>query len=134
MKRFAHTIFMIACFIFGWFLFDIIGCAKEYSCEGCYEARYNDLITSYRIQITSTSTATFIYPAVKERYHPGHYEYIKTIPVVAGVDSIYQDTINLKDYFDTTYYSKGDTFYVYYEIRSWLPNFTEEVQHDTLIY
>lgn len=110
-----------------------IGCAKEYSCEGCYDGRpFNDLITSYNIQITSTSVAKIIYPAVKHKLHPGHYSFFDSIKVVT-LDTIYKGSYDLKKYCPMDKFARGDTFYVFYEIRG-RAAFTEQVQHDTLIY
>ncbi len=135
MRKSLHTVFMIGCFLCGWFLDDIVGCAKEHSCEGCYDRPYNPLITTYKIHLTNQNVATWIYPACKQPHNPGHYQIFDSIKPVQLYDSIYSGSYNLLDYFDSSYYNyrRGDTFFVYYEIRT-RTGFTEQVQHDTLIY
>lgn len=106
------------------------GCAREYSCEDCRE--FNELITSYEIQITPTSVAKFIYPACKTKINPGHYSIFDSVKVTT-LDTVYKGSYDLKKYFPMDRFSKGDTFFVFYEIRG-RNAFTEQVQHDTLIY
>lgn len=113
-------------------LFFLYGCAREYSCEGCRESRpLNDLVTFYNIPISSTSVVKIIYPSVKNKLHPGHYEFFDSIKVVR-LDTIYAGSYDLKNYFPMDKFSKGDTFFVFYELRG--RAFAQQVQYDTLIY
>lgn len=113
-------------------LFFLAGCAREYSCEGCRESRpLNDLVTFYNIPIAPTSVVRIIYPSVKHKLHPGHYEFFDSIKVVKP-DTVYSGSYDLKKYCPMDKFIKGDTFFVFYELRG--RAFTEQVQHDTLIY
>lgn len=121
----------------------LIGCKKEYSCEGCIEkpiidtiplpvdTTYNDLFTSCDISIADESKVRAIYPAVKTKIHPGHYRIFETIKM-DGTGN-YKRTYDLKGYHDMNQFFKGDTFYVFYEIRHRFEP-PERVQHDTIIY
>lgn len=128
-------------------------CKKEVSCEGCVDevtkdtihippphppvvinpkdTIYNDLVTSCDIYIEDESKVRAIYLAVRTKLHPGHDTLVERISMDGS--KRYVRTYRLEKYYDMTQFFKGDSFYVFYQIRHRFDP-PEAVQRDTLIY
>lgn len=120
-------------------------CKKEYSCEQCdgntidtipqfppptIDTIYNDLITSCDIYIEDESKVKAIYLAVKTKLHPGHDTLVEKITMDGS--KRYARSYRLEKHYDMTQFFKGDSFYVFYQIRYRFDP-PKEVQRDTLI-
>ena len=106
----------------------MLGCAKEYSCEG-YECRkdtfyipsvgpvdkwpprdttdtvdapvdttLNDLVCYYDFYIVDNSKVRKIYFNVQDKYIPGHYYITDSIPVQTTIDGYYVGFFDIKNY------------------------------------
>jgi hypothetical protein len=100
----------------------LIKCAKEYSCENCYEKTIipsrtipNELITSCSIFIENESDLKWIYPEVITKYHPATWWIFDSIRMDKSHQ--YNRTYDLKKYLQMDKFTIGDTFFVRYEIR-----------------
>lgn len=118
------------------FIILILGsCKRELSCEGCQEkpvadTMYNSIVTSYDIYLPEPGAVRAIYPQVRTKLRPGQFDIIETIRV--DTSRHYKGEIDLANYYDMSYFYKGDTIVARYAIRyRYLPE--EFVQYDTLI-
>lgn len=116
----------------------LIMCAKEHSCENCYEKPIipprtipNELITYCDIYIEDESLVRKIYTDVITKLKPSTYWIFDSI--IMNGSKRYTRTYDLKNYLDMNNYSIGDTFFVRYELRWRFEPATYE-NIDTLIY
>lgn len=111
---------------------------REYSCEGCYTATpldtiYNDLKSNYKIEVKKNTRASYIYPQVETKFHPGHYWIFDRISIDTKIDSIYSGVYNLKNYLPMDSFYKGDKFIIRYELRT-IGISNQYFNIDTLLY
>lgn len=105
----------------------ITDCAREYSCEGCYErpvadTTLNDLTVTCDVFVEDNSMLKNIFPQYTSSYHPATYLIFETIVPDTARSSIYRLKFNLKDHFrPNETYVKGDVFRFRIELRWRIP-------------
>jgi hypothetical protein len=116
----------------------LLNCAKERSCESCYESPTlpprtipNELISSCSIFIERENEVRWIYPEQTNKLYPQTWRIFDSIKLDGSHQ--YNRTYDLKNYLPMDKFKINDTIFVRYEIRwRFLP--AEFVQADTLVY